>query len=136
MPAGRSGNRAAHQFAALELGAQFAWDPDIADPDIASRPNTRHAGMTRTDPLHGILGTDVPRNEIEFDERRANRTCFGCTLEQRKAQGPIPHWLCMHHGQVASDADRARRVAASGLATLSDGSGRQRRRCIWEFAPK
>jgi hypothetical protein len=71
---------------------------------------------------------DLPRNAREFAERKASRACFGCTPAQLEAQGPILHWQCKYHGQDASDADRARRVAGSGPALLSDGRGRQHRR--------
>ena len=71
---------------------------------------------------------DLPRNASEFAERKASRACFGGTPAQLKAQGPLLHWQCKYHGQDASDADRARRVAGSGPATLSDGLGRQHRR--------
>jgi hypothetical protein len=57
---------------------------------------------------------ELLRNAAEFAERKASRQCFGCTPEQRRAQGPIPHWECKHHGQDASEADRGRRVAGSG----------------------
>ena len=56
------------------------------------------------------------RNATEFAERKASRQCFGCTPEQRQAQGPIPHWECKHHGQDASEADRAKRVPGSGIS--------------------
>jgi hypothetical protein len=32
------------------------------------------------------------RNSTEFAERKASWQCFGCTPEQRQAQGPILHW--------------------------------------------
>jgi hypothetical protein len=55
------------------------------------------------------------RNATEFAERKASQQCFGCTPEQRQAQGTIPHWECRYHGQDASDADRAKRVAGSNV---------------------
>jgi hypothetical protein len=57
---------------------------------------------------------ELLRNAAEFAERKASRQCFGCTQEQRRAQGTIQHWECRHHGQDASKADRSRRVPGSG----------------------
>jgi hypothetical protein len=54
------------------------------------------------------------RNAAAFAERKTAQWCFGCTPKQLAAQGPIPHWECQHHGQDASDADRANRVPGSG----------------------
>ena len=58
-----------------------------------------------------------------FAARKAAQACFGCTPAQLAAQGDIPHWECRHHGQDASDADRAERVPGSGPERLSDGPG-------------
>ena len=66
---------------------------------------------------------DLPRNAATFAERKASRKCFGCTPAQLAAQGSIPHWACQYHGQDASAADRARRVAGSGPSTLGPGPG-------------
>jgi hypothetical protein len=57
------------------------------------------------------------RNAAAFAERKTAQWCFGCTPKQLAAQGPIPHWECQHHGQDASDADRANRVPGSGRST-------------------
>jgi hypothetical protein len=125
-----TGHDAASPLTPPSGGAAPSSAPSVDRAAVVARLQAQHEarGNDKDRAAPRYFGTDVPRNEIEFDERKANRTCFGCTLEQRKAQGPIPHWLCMHHGQDASDADRARRVAGSYLATPSDGSGRQRRR--------
>ena len=62
---------------------------------------------------------DVTRNAATFAERKAWRACYGCTPAQFAAQGAIPHWECRHHGQDASDAERAIRVSGSGLQALN-----------------
>jgi hypothetical protein len=71
-----------------------------------ARPAPRYYGTTKN--------PELTRNAAAFAERKAARWCFGCTPAQLAAQGPIPHWECKHHGQDASDADRANRVAGSG----------------------
>ena len=65
------------------------------------------------------------RNATEFAERKASRQCFGCTPEQREAQGTIPHWECKHHGQDASETDRALRVPGSGREVLGPRTNRR-----------
>ena len=62
---------------------------------------------------------DGTRNAATFAERRALRACYGCTPAQFAAQGAIPHWECRHHGQDASDAERAIRVSGSGPQALN-----------------
>ncbi len=59
-------------------------------------------------------------NAATFAERKASRACFGCNPAQPAEQGPIPHWGCKHHGQAASEADRANWVDGSGPAQLGD----------------
>jgi hypothetical protein len=112
---------------------------DDAEPPTTTRetpPSTlpsadRRAMVARLQAMHTKRGneTDRPmpryygtpekpeslRNATEFAERKASRQCFGCTPEQRQAQGTIPHWECRYHGQDASDADRAKRVAGSNV---------------------
>ena len=69
-------------------------------------------------PRQGENSEFLSHNAATFAERIKTRSCFGCTPEQAAAQGPIPHWECKHHGQHASDADRAARVPGSGREGL------------------
>jgi hypothetical protein len=59
-------------------------------------------------PAPRYLGTpenpDLPRNQIEFDERKDVRACFGCTPEQRKAQGAIPHWRVHENAKMLQES--------------------------------
>jgi hypothetical protein len=73
---------------------------------------------------------DLLRNAAAFAERKAARACFGCTPAQLAAQGPIMHWDCRHHGQDATDADRADRVFGSGPGKLWGGQGKASRRTV------
>ncbi len=84
--------------------------------------NTRQTREASPPRYHGPrYGDDMeflPRNAVTFSERQASRVCFGCTPAQLAEQGPIPHWECKHHGQDASEADRADRVPGSGRQGL------------------
>jgi hypothetical protein len=106
-------------------GAAPSSAPSVDRAAVVARLQAQHAarGSDKDKPAPWYFGTPEnpagPRNEIEFDERKANWTCFGCTLEQRKAQGAIPHLLCMYYRQDSSDNDRASRVAGLGPATLT-----------------
>jgi hypothetical protein len=116
---------------------------DTAEPPTRTRetpPSTvpsadRRAVVARLQAMHTKRGNETDRtapryygtpekpeslrNATEFAERKASRQCFGCTPEQREAQGTIPHWECKHHGQDASEADRAKRVPGSGVRSRS-----------------
>jgi hypothetical protein len=68
-------------------------------------------------PPSGDNAAFVTRNAATFAERQANQSCFGCTVAQMAAQGPILHWECKHHGQDASAESRGDRVPGSGRGT-------------------
>jgi hypothetical protein len=76
-------------------------------------------------PRQGDNSAFLTRNAAVFTERQANRECFGCTPEQLAAQGHIPHWECKHHGQDASETDRALRVPGSGREVLGPRTNRR-----------
>ena len=79
----------------------------------ASRSNTRGAELPRTSPNLGTTGQQSAqkRSAAQPHSRKALNVCFGCTPAQLAAQENNPHWQCRHHGQDASDADRATRDA-------------------------
>jgi len=91
--------------AAVVLALKADWDARRA----RDGPAPRFYG-----PRNGDNTEFLSRNAATFAERQANRWCFGCTPEQLAKQGPIPHWECKHHGQDASESDRANRVPGSG----------------------
>jgi hypothetical protein len=110
-----------------------AWVPPPAHPvdrvavtdraAVVARLQANHTergnDTTRPAPLYfgtapGFDPQDLIRNAAAFAERQDAGRCCGCTPAQLAAQGPRVHWKCIDHGQDASEADRANRVAGSG----------------------
>ncbi len=72
--------------------------------------------------LHSMVENADMLYTAAFAERQDAGWCFGCTPAQLAAQGPRAHWKCIHHGQDASDADRANRVVGSAGRTAGEGA--------------
>jgi hypothetical protein len=102
--------------AAVVLALTAEWDTRRAR---AGHPPRYHG------PRQGDNTEFLASNAATFAERQAKRACFGCTPEQLAEQGSIPHWQCKHHGQDASEADRALRVPGSGREVLGPRARRQ-----------
>ena len=98
----------------------LALEADRAARWARAGPAPRYYG-----PRQGDNSAFLTRNAAVFTERQANRECFGCTPEQLAAQGHIPHWECKHHGQDASETDRALRVPGSGREVLGPRTNRR-----------
>ena len=92
------------------------------DPDDGRTCRRSRPGLRATKPPPRYYGT-ATRNAAQRSHIRGAQGRLGCTPAQLAAPGGIPHWQCRHHGQDASDADRATRVAGSGPKRLSDGPG-------------
>jgi hypothetical protein len=99
--------------------------PPVDRAAVVARLQAQHTarGSDTARPPPRYYGTqerlELLRNAATFAERKASRACFGCTPAKLAEQGPIQHWECKHHhGQDASEADRANRVNGSGPAQL------------------